>query len=61
MLPTGGCARYSSGLGVHSFMRAVQQVEYDEAALDAVRARILAVAGAEDLPAHGEAVEARFV
>jgi len=61
VLPTGGCARYASGLGVHSFMRAVQQVEYDQAALDAVRARILAVAGAEDLPAHGEAVEARFV
>jgi histidinol dehydrogenase len=61
VLPTGGCARYASGLGVHSFMRAVQQVEYDRAALDAVRARILAVAGAEDLPAHGEAVETRFI
>ncbi len=61
VLPTGGCARYASGLGVHSFMRAVQQVEYDRTALDAVRARIVAIAGAEDLPAHGEAVEARFV
>ncbi|MDO8120898.1 histidinol dehydrogenase [Isoptericola sp. b490] len=60
VLPTGGCSRFASGLGVHSFMRAVQQVEYDRAALAAVRDRIIAIAGAEDLPAHGEAVQARF-
>jgi histidinol dehydrogenase len=60
VLPTGGCARYASGLGVHSFMRAVQQIEYDADALAALRERIVAIAGDEDLPAHGEAVEARF-
>lgn len=60
VLPTGGCARYASGLGVHSFVRAVQQIEYDESALAELRTRIVAIANDEDLPAHGEAVEARF-
>jgi histidinol dehydrogenase len=60
VLPTGGCAHFASGLGVHSFVKAVQVVEYDAAALAAVADRIVALAAAEDLPAHGEAVRARF-
>ncbi|WP_129339211.1 histidinol dehydrogenase [Cellulomonas endophytica] len=59
VLPTGGCAHFSSGLGVHSFVRAVQVVEYDRAALAEVADRIVALADAEGLPAHGEAVRAR--
>ena len=60
VLPTGGCAHFSSGLGVHSFVRAVQVVEYDADALREVADRIVALADAEGLPAHGEAVRARF-
>ncbi len=60
VLPTGGCAHHSSGLGVHSFVRPVQVVEYDADALAVVRDRIVALANDEDLPAHGEAVLARF-
>ncbi|MGN8246428.1 histidinol dehydrogenase [Cellulomonas soli] len=60
VLPTGGCAHFTSGLGVHSFVRAVQVVEYDADALSAVAGRIVALADAEGLPAHGEAVQARF-
>ncbi len=60
VLPTGGCAHFSSGLGVHSFVRAVQVVEYDADALRVVAGRIVAFADAEGLPAHGEAVQARF-
>ncbi|WP_199425195.1 histidinol dehydrogenase [Actinotalea solisilvae] len=60
VLPTGGCAHYASGLGVHSFLRPVQVVEYGAAALAEVADRIVALAGDEDLPAHGEAVRARF-
>ena len=59
VLPTGGCAHFASGLGVHSFLKAVQVVEYDAAALATVADRIVALADAEDLPAHGEAVRAR--
>lgn len=60
VLPTGGCAHFTSGLGVHSFLRAVQVVEYDADALAEVADKIVALADAEGLPAHGEAVRARF-
>ncbi|GIG27133.1 histidinol dehydrogenase [Cellulomonas denverensis] len=60
VLPTGGCAHFSSGLGVHSFVRAVQVIEYDADALREVSGKIVALAEAEGLPAHGEAVTARF-
>ncbi|HEY8718043.1 histidinol dehydrogenase [Pengzhenrongella sp.] len=60
VLPTGGCAHFASGLGVHSFVKAVQVIEYDADALAEVASRIVALANAEDLPAHGEAVRARF-
>lgn len=61
VLPTGGCAAYASGLGVHSFMKAIQVVEYSQAALGELSSKIIALANAEDLPAHGEAVAARFI
>jgi histidinol dehydrogenase len=60
VLPTGGCAHFSSGLGVHSFVRAVQVIEYDADALREIADKIVALADAEGLPAHGEAVRARF-
>ncbi|WP_146926135.1 histidinol dehydrogenase [Cellulomonas xylanilytica] len=60
VLPTGGCAHFASGLGVHSFLRAVQVIEYDADALSDVADKIVALADAEGLPAHGEAVRARF-
>jgi histidinol dehydrogenase len=60
VLPTGGCACFSSGLGVPAFLRSVQVVEYDAGALREVSGHVLALATAEDLPAHGEAVSARL-
>lgn len=60
VLPTGGSAHFSSGLGVHAFLKSVQVVEYTRDALAEVADRIVAVADDEDLPAHGEAVRARF-
>jgi histidinol dehydrogenase len=59
VLPTGGCARHSSGLSVQSFLRGIHVVEYDEQALAEVAGHIDALAGAEDLPAHAAAVRAR--
>lgn len=61
VLPTGGTARFASGLNVTSFLRAVSVVEYDAAALGEVAARVVALANDEDLPAHGEAIEARTI
>jgi histidinol dehydrogenase len=60
VLPTGGCACHSSGLSVQSFLRGIHVVEYTQAALQDVAHHVVALAGAEDLPAHGEAVTARF-
>jgi histidinol dehydrogenase len=60
VLPTGGCARHSSGLSVQSFLRGVQMVEYDRRALRQASDHVDALAGTEDLPAHGAAVRARF-
>lgn len=60
VLPTGGCASHSSGLSVQSFLRGIHVVSYDEAALRDVAYHVVALANAEDLPAHGQAVEVRF-
>ncbi|WP_019928158.1 histidinol dehydrogenase [Nocardia sp. BMG111209] len=60
VLPTAGCARHSSGLSVQTFLRGVHVVEYSEAALKDVAGHVVALANAEDLPAHGQAVRARF-
>ena len=60
VLPTGGCASHSSGLSVQSFLRGIHVVDYTEAALRDVAHHVVTLARAEDLPAHGEAVVARF-
>lgn len=60
VLPTGGCAHYSSGLSVQTFLRGIHVVTYDEPALREVAHHVVALAEAEDLPAHGAAVTARF-
>jgi histidinol dehydrogenase len=60
VLPTGGSARHSSGLSVQSFLRGVQIIEYDEAALAGIAEAVQTLAAAEDLPAHGQAVAVRF-
>ncbi|HEY5231731.1 MAG TPA: histidinol dehydrogenase [Galbitalea sp.] len=60
VLPTGGHARFASGLGAYTFLRPQQVVRYDRSALAAVEKQVVALSHAEDLPAHGDAVEARF-
>ena len=60
VLPTGGCARHSSGLSVRSFLRGIHVVEYDRAALTEVADHVVALADAEDLPGHGDAVRVRL-
>ncbi len=60
VLPTAGCARHSSGLSVQTFLRGIHVVEYTERALADVAGHVVALAGAEDLPAHGTAVQVRF-
>jgi histidinol dehydrogenase len=60
VLPTGGTARHSSGLSVQSFLKGVHLVEYSRDALIEVAPHVLALAQAEDLPAHGAAIAVRL-
>ncbi len=60
VLPTSGTARFSAGLSTHTFLRPVNLIEYDEAALKEISDVVINFADAEDLPAHGEAIRARF-
>ncbi|MDN4477098.1 histidinol dehydrogenase [Demequina sp. SYSU T00039] len=60
VLPTGGTARFASGLNVTSFLKAVSYIDYGAYALGAVGDKVVALADAEDLPAHGEAIRARL-
>ncbi|HEY3479832.1 MAG TPA: histidinol dehydrogenase, partial [Streptomyces sp.] len=60
VLPTGGCACHSSGLSVQSFLRGIHVVDYSRDALAEVAHHVVTLAEAEDLPAHGAAVKARF-
>lgn len=61
VLPTGGCACFSSGLSVHSFLRSIQLINYSESALREVARDVEILSAAEDLPAHGAAVTVRTV
>ena len=61
VLPTSGTARFAAGLGVHTFMKPVEVIEYDEQGLKELAARVNALAVSEDLPAHGESVLTRFI
>ncbi len=60
VLPTGGQARFASGLGAATFLRSQQIIRYDRVGLGKVRDGIRAFSDAEQLPAHGDAVDARF-
>lgn len=60
VLPTGGCACHSSGLSVQTFLRGIHVVDYSREALAEAAAHVCVLADAEDLPAHGAAIRARF-
>ena len=60
VLPTMGTAAHGSGLGVHSFIKVSQVIDYDRQALSEVAEHIDVLAASEQLPAHGRAVDIRF-
>jgi histidinol dehydrogenase len=59
VLPTGGQARFGSGLSASTFLRPQQIVRYTADALAEVAPHIVALATEEQLPAHGAAVSVR--
>ena len=59
VLPTGGTARYASPLGVYDFVKRTSIISYSAARLAEDAAHIIALAEAEGLAGHAEAVRVR--
>jgi histidinol dehydrogenase len=59
VLPTGGTARFYSVLNVETFMKKTSIVAYTQEALSAVSGHITALAEAEGLTAHANAIRVR--
>jgi histidinol dehydrogenase len=60
VLPTGQQAKFGAGLGVMSFLRPQQVIDYNREALAEIAYLVDNFAQSEGLPAHGEAITARF-
>jgi histidinol dehydrogenase len=60
VLPSGGAARWGSGLGVNDFVKRIYVSGYEPAALRRMLAHIEALSEAEGLPAHARAVAVRL-
>ncbi|HYH59325.1 MAG TPA: histidinol dehydrogenase [Thermoleophilaceae bacterium] len=59
VLPTGGAARFASGLSVATFRRRMARVSFSEEAARALAPHGAALARAEGFPIHGESMERR--
>ena len=59
ILPTGGTAKFFSGLSANSFLRATSFAKYDKAALDKAQAAIQKLSAAEGYDAHGKSAAVR--
>jgi len=59
VLPTGGAARFASGLGVASFRRRMSRVSFPPGAAARLAPAGAALARAEGFPVHGESMERR--
>ena len=57
VLPTGGWARSTGGLGIETFLKAVTTQRLTREGLDRIRPTVEALAAAEGMPAHIAAVQ----
>lgn len=60
VLPTGGTARFFSGLGIFNFMKSSHIITYSKKALEDVKKQIEKLSAIEGLPKHFESVKVRF-
>jgi len=60
VLPTGGTARFFSGLGIEDFVKSSHIISYTKKALEEVKDSIEKLTTIEGLPKHMESVNARF-
>jgi histidinol dehydrogenase len=59
-LPTSGAARFSSPLGVHTFLKRTSVLSLNRGDLEALREPVLRLAALEGLSGHAHAVEVRL-
>jgi histidinol dehydrogenase len=60
VLPTGGAARFSSGLSVNDFLKHTNTIKFSAAELKRAAPLIAALAHAEGLDAHARSVLIRL-
>ena len=60
VLPTNGTARFAGSLGVRDFLKSMHIVRADRAGLERLAPHVIALADAEGLTAHAEAVRVRL-
>jgi len=60
VLPTGGTARFFSGLGMGDFIKSSHVISYTKKGLEKTRASLEKIAEMEGLPKHLESVKVRF-
>ncbi|MDD5440519.1 MAG: histidinol dehydrogenase [Candidatus Omnitrophica bacterium] len=60
VLPTGGTARFFSGLCVESFLKKSHIIQYSKKALEEVKEAVEKLTAIEHLPKHMDAVNIRF-
>ena len=60
VLPSGGTARWASGLGVNDFLKRIYVSGFEPSALKRLAPHVEALAEAEGLPTHADAVNVRL-
>lgn len=60
VLPTGGTARFFSGLSLNDFVRGTHIISYSKKALERVREPVEKISGIEGLKSHSESIKIRF-
>ncbi len=60
VLPTGGTARFASGLSANDFLRRSSVLSFTQAGLEAMADDVRLLAGKEGLTAHARSVEVRL-
>lgn len=60
VLPSGGTARWASGLGVNDFLKRIYVSGFEPSALERLAPHVEALAEAEGLPTHADAVTVRL-
>lgn len=60
ILPTAGAARFASSVGVDTFLKTISVVQYSQARLNKTAGHIIAMAEAEGLDGHANAIRQRM-